>query len=783
MNGYFDLNQQTYDWCARAFDQVRKVLGVRIKMHHDHRQIEAGDIFLFNHFARFETFIPQYLIYQDTGAFCRSIASSQFFKGNDRFAQLLRDLGVVPNDHPNLMAMLARDILHGRKVVVFPEGGMVKDRQVVDEQGGYSVFSRHANVRRKHHTGAARLAIGLQIFKLAVLRRERAGDTERLARWVDELELSSVEELLETARRPVTLVPANITFYPLRISDNVLRRGAELLSGDLSQRAIDELVVEGNILLKATDMDINLGRNLSVEDHFSWFERRMTAYLAHGLPSLGAIFDIGYLGDSLMRRTATRGVRLGINRLRDHYMREIYRCATVNLSHLASTILLTHAENGTMRVDEQAFRETLYLAIKHLQAHREIRLHRGLCDPTRYQPVLESSPSALGEFLQSAEAAALIERTDGALVLQPKLVEEHEFDAIRLENPIEVYANEVEPLQPVAEAVRAAVARAGALTPRELAFELHDDELKALEWDRALYSQRKHFEINERETATADPSPFLLVPEQPRRTGIVLVHGFLASPAEVRGFGETLQGLGYVTCGVRLKGHGTSPWDLRDRSWRDWMLSLERGRNIIEAFVDDYVLVGFSTGGTLSLVSAAERPARLAAVVAIAPPIKFRNRNMRFVPLMHGANRIVRWLSSYEGVMPFRPNESEHPMINYRNMPLRGLYELTRLASHLRSVLGKVECPVCLVQAENDHVVDPDSVNIAYEKVSSAIKELHWIESNRHGILYEDVGNTQGLVIDFLDRADRGALGVPGDRAASGPGALDDPAGEAVLNP
>jgi hypothetical protein len=266
MNDYFDLNQQTYDWCARAFDQVRKVLGLRIKMHHEQRQIDHGEIFLFNHFARMETFIPQYLIYRETGDFCRSIAAGSFFARNDRFAELLRDLGVVPNDHPNLMEVLAMDILRGRKVVVFPEGGMVKDRQVVDERGEFSVYSRHARTRRKHHTGAARLATGLQIFRLAGCERAARGERTQLAEWATALSLSGADELIETAARPVTLVPANITFYPLRISDNILRRSAELLTGGLSKRAVDELVVEGNLLLKATDMDINLGRSMQVEE-------------------------------------------------------------------------------------------------------------------------------------------------------------------------------------------------------------------------------------------------------------------------------------------------------------------------------------------------------------------------------------------------------------------------------------------------------------------------------------------------------------------------------------
>lgn len=770
MTGYFDLNQQTYDWCARAFDQVRKILGVRIKMHHERRQIESGEIFLFNHFARVETFIPQYLIYQETGDFCRSIAAAEFFSRNDRFAELLRDLGVVPNNQPDLMELLARDILRGRKIVVFPEGGMVKDRQVVDERGRYSVYSRHADARRKHHTGAARLATGLQIFKYAVQFRAATGDRAVLEAWYRDLGLSSVEELVEAAARPVTLVPANITFYPLRISDNILRRGAEMLTGGLSKRAIDELVVEGNILLKATDMDINLGRNMRVDEAFSWYERPMLHYLARALPDLGSIFDIDYLNRQLLRRAATHGSNRAIDRIRDRYMREIYQSASVNLSHLASSIILAHADQGVMEIAEGTFRTALYLAIKRLQVHREIRLHRGLCDPDRYQPVLASAPSALSEFLDSAQAAAVLERDRGRLVLKEKLIEDQSFDEIRLENPVGVYANEVKPLAPVGAAVHEAMAKAGTVSRRDLAYEFYDDELKALEWDKTLYSKRKHYEINSRETATADPSPFLLVPDNPRQIGVVLVHGFLASPAEVRAFGQKLYGLGYTTIGVRLKGHGTSPWDLRERSWRDWLRSVQKGADIMSAFVERYVFVGFSTGGSLSLISASEQPDALAGVVAICPPLKFRNKNMRFVPLMHGANRIVSWLSSYEGVMPFRPNESEHPLINYRNMPLHGLYELTRVTGQLNSVLPDVRCPGCLIQATADRVVDPESARIAQAKLGSPRKELHWVDSNRHGILNEDIGATHSLVLDFIGRleqeARRGPAGAAPERGA-----------------
>ena len=747
-----DLNQQTYDRCARIFEQLRKLLGLEIRMHHERRQIEHGEIFLFNHFARMETFIPQYLIYQDGGHFCRSVAAAEFFARDDRFARLLRELGVVPNNHPQLMALLARDILRGRKIVVFPEGGMVKDRQVIDADGQYRVYSRSAQARRKHHSGAARLAIGLQIFRYAVQYRARRNQHSLLRDWAASLGMGSVDHLLTAAQRPGTLVPANITFYPLRVSDNLLRRGAELISGGLSPRAVDEWVVEGNLLLKATDMDINLGDCQTVEDFCHWYERPLLRYLARQLPDLPSVFDAGFMDAALTRRLAGRGARGAIHRTRDAYMQAIYRGTVVNLSHVASTLVRHQLNEGISAMPVAIFRRALYLAVKRLQAAPGLRLHHGLRDPGSYQPLLGDSPAVLKEFLDSAVTAGLLELREGTLHLQDKLRETHDFDAIRLENPIEVYANEAAPLPAVAEAVRRALAEAVGLTPAAEALARFDDELQALAYDRKQHRGPAQAAINSRETATADPTPFLLQPAQAQALGVVLVHGFLASPAEVRGFAERLAAAGHPVLGVRLKGHGTSPWDLQDRPWHDWLQSVTRGIGIMRALCPRYALIGFSTGGSLSLIAAAAGDPALAGVVAISAPLKFRNKNLRYVPLVHGANKLVSWLTPAEGVLPFRPNEPEHPHINYRNIPLSALYELTRVVAELKAVLPQVRCPVCLIQGDADPVVAPESAALIHERLGSPLKTLHWVPANRHGILYEDIGATRALSFDFLSR-------------------------------
>jgi esterase/lipase len=149
---------------------------------------------------------------------------------------------------------------------------------------------------------------------------------------------------------------------------------------------------------------------------------------------------------------------------------------------------------------------------------------------------------------------------------------------------------------------------------------------------------------------------------------------------------------------------------------------------------------------------ASDQPDSLLGVSAISVPIKFRDPKMMFVPLVHGTNRLVHWISSYEGVKPFLQNKPEHPEVNYRNIPVRGLYELRRLIAELETRLADVHCPVLLIQGDKDPTVDPKSAEIILRKLGSPIKELLSIESDRHGILMENIGQTQEIISAFIKR-------------------------------
>lgn len=65
-------------------------------------------------------------------------------------------------------------------------------------------------------------------------------------------------------------MPSNITFYPIRASENLLLKAVELFTDGLSVRQTEELLIEGNILLKETDMDLRMGAPVNPHDTWCW---------------------------------------------------------------------------------------------------------------------------------------------------------------------------------------------------------------------------------------------------------------------------------------------------------------------------------------------------------------------------------------------------------------------------------------------------------------------------------------------------------------------------------
>lgn len=754
----FAINQKTCEWTIRAMTALRANIDINIKMHGSREHLADGDIFMFNHFARFETFIPQFLIALETGVYCRSIASGEFFAQDNTFSRYLRALGGVPNDYERLLPFLAEEILRGGKVVVFPEGGMVKDRRVMNDdrphpkRPDYSIYSRTADTRRAHHTGSALLALCIDGFKIGLSTLIEKGHLDQLTRWATILEREE-DDLRATLAKPTLMFPANITFHPLRVDQNILARAADMFTGGLSPKMAEEMIIEGNLMFKKTDMDIRLGDPVDPRQQFNWLDRRLLAKRVEQAESIDDLFRPARTLEKITERATQYAITRHISPLRDHCMSVMYSNLTINVSHLASRLIMMWLEDGVTEVDISHFDRTLYLAIKNIQQAENVHLHRGMRNPADYIGIFELNCPQIRFFIDSAVQLGLIERKDRKYCFLPKLQDAASFDQIRMDNPIMVYANEMAPIHAAWQALERARIEVDHLSPIDIAHRRFDDEIRAWQWNHTKFQKPKYDAINSQETATADSRPYLLLPNGQTRfaCGVLLVHGFLASPAELRELGDKFSALGYAVMGVRLAGHGTSPHELQKRKWTDWLASVRRGYEILAPFCEQVIIVGFSTGGALSAIHAADQPEKLRGLVLAGTPLKFRNRNLMFVPLLYGANKLMGWMPSAQEMLSFRLNESEHPDINYRNIPIGGLHQLRQAVAEMQRRLPDLSCPTLILQGDGDQVVDPASANMI-RRIATNVSEMdvQMLESARHGIVNEDIDGAHDRIIDFV---------------------------------
>lgn len=744
-----DIDDDLYHRSVKLFSAVRNLLSVNIRLHADEQALQ-GDIFLFNHFSRFETFIPQFLIFEKTGAYSCAIASAEFFKEDTVLSRYLRQVGVFPHNHPRLFPILANHILRGRKVIIFPEGGMVKDRRVIDKKGEYSIYSRMTGERRKQHTGAAILGQGVEIAKVAIKKAFAEGRGDQLHAWKTALKFENLDELMAAALKPTLIIPSNITFYPIRSSENLLVKSVDLFMGDMSLRQTEELLIESNFLLKDTDMDVSMGEPINPCCDWSGLTYWVADKVARNIKNTDDVFELnkphGCWWARLLSYLMTRNAICS----RNQYMKQIYANTRVNLSHLASVLIMKRVAKQHYVIEKKRFYTVLYIAIKRLQKKENIHLHRSLLNPDDYADLLYGHSRRFEQFICLAKEAELITEQDECYQFLPKLCADYDFDQIRLENPIAVYNNEVAPLRAVRQIIMEADRDYAHIKDQQLAAWSFEDEYMSLACERAQYSIESYDAINIEQTAIVDPSPFFIQPDNANGIGILLIHGLLASPAELRDYGHYLSQQGYTVLGVRIKGHGTSPYALRDISYEEWLNSVQRGLFILKAHCATNVVIGFSTGGALGLKLAHDYPQYIQAVVAVSVPVKFISATFMLVPLLHNTNQIVQWVSSYEGVKPFIENEPEHPQINYRHVPVRALYELRRLMHDLENEASEIVTPSLLLYADKDPVVDPEGGTVLFEKLGAVDKQIRLIKADRHGILMENSGHIWSLIDAFL---------------------------------
>ena len=243
---------------------------------------------------------------------------------------------------------------------------------------------------------------------------------------------------------------------------------------------------------------------------------------------------------------------------------------------------------------------------------------------------------------------------------------------------------------------------------------------------------------------------------QNARIGCLVTHGFTGTPKEMRWLGEYLNRQGYTVCGMRLAGHATRPEDMVRSRWRDWLLSVEDGSNLLRSCTDQVFLLGLSMGGVLSLTTAAQFDVR--GVVAMSTPY-----DLPATPLPLRAFHLLSWFKPFmpKGKVPGsgwfdKAAYAQH--VAYPENPVRSAIELKVLIEAMHTALPKITVPVLLIHSRNDDYVIKDSMQKIYDHLTTPDKQMLWVEGGGHVITEEPTRERVfKAVADFVQRISQSA--------------------------
>jgi esterase/lipase len=397
------------------------------------------------------------------------------------------------------------------------------------------------------------------------------------------------------------------------------------------------------------------------------------------------------------------------------------------------------------RIDAHDLRRRAFLLVGDNLEETGVYLHKELrLDQTHL--LVDDRFNKCEDFIKVAEEKGVVVKAGHAMVKDTsKFISAFDFHRIRIDNPVAVIANEVEPLIKLQRRVRRLAWMPGFWLRRRIAGYLMKKATD--EFDRDY----EKFYI-EKESKEKDVGKPFFIKGTSRNIGVVLIHGYMAAPLEVRELADYLGRKGLWVYAPRLRGHGTSPDDLAIRSYADWVASVETGYAIISNICKQVVVGGFSAGAGMALDLAA-RVKDIKGVFAVCPPMRLKDFSSKFVPAVDVWNRLMKRVRLDGAKKEFVENFPENPHINYFRNPVSGVLELERFMESLEKKLPAIDMPALVIQSLGDPVVKPSGSRRAFDLMGSEDKTYILYNYDRHGILLgKGASRVHKAIGDFIEK-------------------------------
>lgn len=203
--------------------------------------------------------------------------------------------------------------------------------------------------------------------------------------------------------------------------------------------------------------------------------------------------------------------------------------------------------------------------------------------------------------------------------------------------------------------------------------------------------------------------------------GILIIHGFTGSTQSMRDVAYELHKYGYTIHMPCLKGHGTTPEDMENTDYKDWIESVEKAYKEIQPKVKKLFVLGLSMGGTLTLYCAIHYKIAGAITINAAinlPEFEATLKNPEIPRFFGGIGSDIK----KSGVKEWA----------YDKTPKKCIQDILTLTDLVREDIKQINCPILIFKSPQDHVVPPNNQDYIFSHVSSKQKELITLDNSYH---------------------------------------------------
>ncbi len=236
---------------------------------------------------------------------------------------------------------------------------------------------------------------------------------------------------------------------------------------------------------------------------------------------------------------------------------------------------------------------------------------------------------------------------------------------------------------------------------------------------------------------------------------LLFLHGFTGTPSEIYPTAALVnQQSGCTVSGIVLPGHGTTPEDLDNTSWRDWTAAVEDELNRLSTMHQHLFVAGLSMGGLLSFYAAIQRE-DIKGAVSINAPVFTRN------PLT--TSFFVSALTPLLGlVKPYYPKNDidigleleKQGRQAYHCYPVKSFRSMLHLRKLVLSGLSSVTCPALVMQSLQDEVVNASSGRHLVNRLKRTQVSYQELEHSTHvATMGDEMEAIAASISRFIDEA------------------------------